>query len=120
MNTKATNYPATVREAAKMAEKLGMNMSALLEMLGPIPMPPTGYTLAPGCSDVWVGTETMNRGWIITPVWNAATNTHSVEVWMADHEAPTYADITPAEALQLAADLTAAAQAITAIEAAEA
>lgn len=94
-----------------MAHALGMELSEFLEMLAPIPMPPVGYTLAPKSSDRWIGTETMNRGWIITPVWNATTNTHSLEVWMADHKAPNYAELTPAEALTLAADLTAVANA---------
>lgn len=109
---KTTKYPATVREAGDMAEKLGMKLSEFLEMLGPIPMPPAGYTLAPKSSEKWIGTETMNRGWIITPAWNATTNTHSLEFWVADHRAPSYANLSPADAFQLAADLTAAARAI--------
>lgn len=110
MNT--TKYPATVREAGDMAHALGMKLPEFLEMLGPIPMPPAGYTLAPKSSDRWIGEEKMHRGWIITPAWSAATNTHSLEVWMADHKAPNYATLTPAEALTLAADLTAVAEAL--------
>jgi hypothetical protein len=112
MNT--TKYPLTVRELGQMAEARGMTAPRLLEVLGPIPMPPEGYTLAPKSDTRWIGTETMNRGWIITPVWtwNSTGGTHSIEVWMADHEPPTYADITPAEALQLAADLTAVSNAL--------
>ncbi|MEW1921241.1 hypothetical protein [Pseudarthrobacter oxydans] len=117
MNT--TKYPATVRELAEMAEKLDMTVLSLLEMLSPIPMPPAGYTLAPKSDSRWIGTETMNRGWIITPVWDATTNTHFLDVWMADHKKPNYATLTPGEAMQLAADLTAAANAITTTEALE-
>ncbi|MDQ0679064.1 hypothetical protein QFZ30_002446 [Arthrobacter pascens] len=104
--------PRTVREAGDMAEKLGMKLPEFLEMLGPIPMPPAGYTLAPHSDDKWIGRETMNRGWIITPAWNATSNTHSIELWAADHEPPDYTVLTPPEALQLAADLITAAQAL--------
>jgi hypothetical protein len=114
MNTIKT--PATVREAGDMAHKLGMTLSEFLQMLGPIPMPPVGYTLAPRSEDRWTGPETFNRGWIITPAWNATTDTHSIEVWMADHTPPQYANLSPADALQLAADLTAAARAAGATE----
>ncbi|WP_104175521.1 hypothetical protein [Arthrobacter sp. Y81] len=113
MNT--TKYPATVRELGDMAEKLGMKASELLEMLGPIPMPPAGYTLARRSGDRWTGPETFNRGWIITPAWNASTNTHSIELWAASHEPPSYANLTPDEALQLAADLTAVAKTVQAL-----
>jgi hypothetical protein len=113
-----TKYPATVREAGDMAHALGMKLSEFLELLSPIPMPPAGYTLAKGSDSRWIGPETMNRRWIITPVWNATTNTHSLELWMADHQPPTYAALSPADALQLAADLTAASESITAPEAA--
>jgi hypothetical protein len=101
----STKYPATVRELGDMAEELGMKASELLEMLGPIPMPPAGYTLAPKSSDRWIGTEIINRRWILTPVWHSTTDSHSVDVWMADHMPPNYAELTPAEATELAAAL---------------
>jgi hypothetical protein len=103
----ATKYPATVREAGDMAAKLGMKLSEFLEMLGPIPMPPAGYTLAKGSETRWTGPETVKSRWIIQPAWNSTTNTITVELWMADHQPPTYANLTAAEALELAADLTA-------------
>lgn len=116
MNT--TKYPATVRELGAMAAKLGMKAPELLEMLSPIPMPPAGYTLAPKSDTRWIGPETMSRGWIITPAWtwNSNGGAHSIEVWMADHTPPRYANLSPADALQLAADLTAAARAAGASE----
>ena len=114
-----TNYPATVRELAEMAEKLGMKPSELLGILGPIPMPPAGYTLAEGCDDHWIGHEIVKRGWIITPAWNSTSNVHSIELWAANHEPPTYALLSPAEALELAADLAAVAKAIAAAGAKE-
>ncbi len=67
--------------------------------------PPAGYVLAKGCSDLWIGTETLNRGWIITPAWNSTTGAHTIELW-----APKDDKLTPAEAVTLAADLLAVAQ----------
>ncbi|MDI3211692.1 hypothetical protein [Arthrobacter sp. AL12] len=110
MNT--TKTPATVREAGDMAHAKGMTLSEFLDSMPPIPTPPAGYVLAEGCSDHWIGTETINGGWFITPAWNSTTGAHSLELWVAEHQPPSYANLTPDEALQLAADLTAAAQAI--------
>lgn len=109
-----TKYPATVRDLAGMAEKLGMSAAELLEMLGPIPMPPEGYTLAHKSDTRWIGQEIFKSRYIITPAWtwNSAGGFHSIELWMADHEAPSYATLTSDEALQLAADLTAVANAL--------
>lgn len=119
MNT--TKYPDTVRELGKMADEMGISPSELLQMLGPIPMPPAGYTPAPKSDNRWIGPETMSRRWIITPAWtwSSTGGAHSIELWMADHKRPTYANITPAEALHLAADLTAVASKIAAAEAME-
>ncbi|WP_422757260.1 hypothetical protein [Paenarthrobacter sp. C1] len=78
------------------------------------PEPPSGYDLADGCSDHYVGDEYAKRGWIITPAWNATTNRHSIELWLADHEEPRYADLAPEDAYDLAADLIIAARAVTA------
>ncbi|MDQ0117447.1 hypothetical protein J2T22_000617 [Pseudarthrobacter defluvii] len=100
-----TKYPASVRELGDMAEALGMLPSELLEMLGPIPMPPVGYTLTRKSSHRWTGTETYHRRFIVTPVWDATTGHHSVDVWMADHERPNYSNLTPAEAADLAGAL---------------
>lgn len=101
--------PATVRELGDMAEALGMTVPELLDLLGPIPMPPAGFILAAKSSDRWTGPEIVRRGWIVTPVWNATTGRHSLEVWISDHVPPAYGNLSPADALQLAADLTAAA-----------
>lgn len=114
-----TKYPATFREFCNMAEERGITATRLLEVLGPIPMPPAGYTLAKGSDRRWIGQELVSRRWIITPSWDGTTNAHSVEVWMADHKRPTYANLSPADAIQLAADLTAVAQAIATAKAAE-
>lgn len=104
-------YPATVKEACRMAAKLRATLSEFLESIGPLPMPPADYTLAPGCSDRWIGPEVVSRRWIITPAWDATTDTHSLEVWMADHTPPTYGNLTPEEARELGAALIQAAQA---------
>ena len=110
--TKTIKDPATVREAGDMAQALGMKLSELMGMLAPIPMPPAGYFLAEKSSDRWIGHEVVKRDWIITPIWNATTNTHSLELWTANHKPPTYANLSPDDALQLAADLTAVANAL--------
>ena len=110
----ATKYPSTVREAGDMADALGMKLWEFLEMLSSTPAPPAGYTPAKGSDGRWLGPETVKRGWIITPVWNAITGAHSLELWMAEHRAPNYANLSPSEALELAADLTAAARALEA------
>lgn len=112
MNT--TKYPVTVRELGQMAEERGMEVSRLLEVLGPIPMPPEGYTLAHKSDSRWIGEEIVKGRYIITPAWtwNSAGGFHSIELWMADHEAPDYAVLTPVDALQLAADLAAVAKAL--------
>lgn len=105
-----TKYPATVRELGDMAAQLGMKPTELLEMLGPIPMPPAGYSLAKGSDVRWIGPGRVTRRWIITPAWNATTDARSLEVWMADHKAPNYAELSPTDAIDLAADLIAAAR----------
>jgi hypothetical protein len=116
--TKTINWPATVRELGDMAAQQGLNPSELLEQLerdlGPMPMPPADYTLAKGSETRWIGAEIVKRRWIITPSWDSTTNVHSLALWMADHKAPTYAQLSPSEALELAADLAAAAQALEA------
>ncbi|MBT1001179.1 hypothetical protein KIH31_01075 [Paenarthrobacter sp. DKR-5] len=117
--TQITPWPATLLELAKIAkqreERPTATLAALETELGPCPMPPEGYTLAPGSSTRWVGPETTNRGWIITPVWDFTTNSHSIEVWMAGHQPPSYASLSPADALELVADLAAAARVIAAL-----
>lgn len=113
MSTKTTKMPATVREAGEMAAKLGMPLSEFLDMLGPIPMPPAGYTLAQGSQRRWIGQEIVKSRWILLPVWDAATDRHSFELWMADHQPPQYGSLTAAEALELAADLAATARAVS-------
>lgn len=105
MNTQITKIPATVRELGDMAAALGMLPSELLELLGPIPMPPAGYTLARKSDRRWIGPEIIHGRFILTPVWDAVTNSHSVDVWLADHQAPNYSTLTPAEAADLAAGL---------------
>lgn len=111
--TQTTKYPDTVRELGEMASALGILPSELLELLGPVPMPPAGYTLTPKSDDRWVGAETIKSGWIITPTWYASTNTHYIEVWLAEHYRPNYSPLSASEALALAADLAAVSRAAT-------
>lgn len=105
----STKTPATVRDLADMAHEQGKTLVEMLDIIGPIPMPPAGYILAQGHDVKWIGHEIVNRRWIITPTWDAA-NDRSLEVWMADHESPSYAHLSPEDALQFAADLTTASQ----------
>jgi len=95
MNTIKT--PATLVELGDMAHEMGVSVVHLLEMLPPIPIPrrPAGYTLAEDSDDYWSGQGIIKRGWIITPVWNSTTDTHSLDVWLAEHYAPTYANLSP-------------------------
>jgi hypothetical protein len=96
-----------------MAHKMGIKPSELIGMLEPWPKPPAGYVLAEGTSDIWTGTDIVQRGWIITPSWNATTDRHSIELWTAKGSPDeVLSHLTPAEAIQLAADLTTAARAI--------
>lgn len=71
--------------------------------------PPKGYSKVKECADLWVGTESMDRGWIVTPAWNSTTDRHTLEVWT-----PKYCHLTPAETRQLAQVLLAAADAVEA------
>ncbi|MET3718332.1 hypothetical protein [Arthrobacter sp. UYEF21] len=101
--------PATVRELGQMAEARGMKASELLEELAaqlPTPQPPAGYTLAEGCSDYYVGTETKTDAWVVAAGWDADTATHQIEAWTVKDQ-----NLTPAQALEMAAALTAAAKA---------
>jgi hypothetical protein len=106
---KTIKAPRTVREAGDMAHALGMTLPEFLDVLGPIPMPPAGFTLAQGSDHRWIGQEIVKRRWIILPVWDGSANRRSFELWMADHRPPRYGSLTAAEALELSADLAAAA-----------
>jgi hypothetical protein len=107
----STKIPATVRDLADMAQEQGKTLVEMLDIIGPIPMPPAGYVLAQGHEVKWIGHEIVNRRWIITPTWTAAAG-RSLEVWMAGHEPPSYAHLSPEDALQLAADLITATQGV--------
>ena len=107
--TQTTNWPATVRELGELAAREGRNVSDLLDELerdlGPCPRPPAGYTLAEGTSDLWIGDDVVNGGWILTPGWKFDTG-HCINVWTV-----TDRDLTPREALELGTALIQAAQA---------
>ena len=126
--------PTTVRELGSLSERLDMKLPEVWDLLtdalgdkwwehgfgevtftvaeAPKPAaPPAGYVLAKGCADLWTGPETVKRGWIITLAWNSTTGLHTIELWTADHRPPTYSSLAPDDAVQLAADLIAAAQA---------
>lgn len=67
-------------------------------------VPPAGYELVKGCTDVYVGPEVVSSVFIIRPSWDAATGLHSVEVLPADGTGDMQT-LAPEEALKLAADL---------------
>ncbi|WP_284985481.1 hypothetical protein [Arthrobacter sp. fls2-241-R2A-172] len=98
--------PATVRELGNMAEEMNMTASQLLEFLGPWPEPPADYTPDPHSDVRWLGPESYHQKWIITPVWNSTTDAHSFDVWLTEHQPPTYADLSPEDALELAETLS--------------
>jgi hypothetical protein len=122
--------PTTVPELCKLADELDKNPSEVCGLLEHAlgmdwwerggeevtvdvsPQPPEGYVRAKGCTGHWINAEKqiIDRGWIITPAWDAATNRHTVELWTANHKPPKYANLSPADALRLASDLTAATQ----------
>ncbi|MET4618679.1 hypothetical protein ABIE18_000102 [Arthrobacter sp. 2762] len=103
----------TVREGAELAYGLGVTLTDLMaeleKRLGPIPMPPAGFSPDPHSDTRWLGPESTHRKWIITPVWNAATDTHSFDVRLADHQAPNYAALSASDALELTEALAAIA-----------
>ncbi|WP_248760238.1 hypothetical protein [Pseudarthrobacter sp. SSS035] len=129
--------PTTVAELGDLAEWLGMDIVEVWDLLddalgekwwkhglGEVtftfssavaappqaPTPPSGYVRSKKGSERWIGDDIVKGPWIVTPVWNAATNTHTIELWMANHKRPRYAQLSPADAYDLAADLIAAAK----------
>lgn len=95
----ATITAPTVRDLFTEATERGVKPSELLP-------PVVGYTLAEGCSDYYVGPETKTEAWTVAGGWDADTSTHCVEAWTISNR-----NLTPAEALEMAAALTAAAKA---------
>jgi hypothetical protein len=103
------NWPALIRELAQQAQSEGKSLpdlaAELTDELGPVPLPPVGYSLAHGCDELWVGAEITNEKYTITPSWNATTNTHTVELWLSEDAQP----LTTTEAFKLGLDLAKAA-----------
>lgn len=118
MNTQTINRPTTLRELGDLAGDFPTFMR-LLEELGPWPTPPADYVMTKGNEDRWTGTERLNRGYIVTPVWNATTDSRTIDLWTSKDPGESDAHLTPQEALQLAADLLQLANEALADEAAE-
>lgn len=116
MNTiTATRYPATVTELCYMAEAQGTTVSELLAALGPIPMPPAGYALAEGCSDLWCGAEVEAAGLVIVPAWDYQTQERYLELWSGKGTPDeSMLQLPPDAARRLAQTLLAAADAVEA------
>lgn len=105
MNTTKPFSAMTEHESANMAYERGMTFVELLDEVSPIPWPSAGYTLGPKSDFRWIGSEVIHGRFILTPVWDAATDSHSVDVWIADHQPPSYSGLTPTEATELSAAL---------------
>ncbi len=116
MNTQTTKRPYTLRELGEWASDRNMDILQALDFFAPWPTAPAGYTLPRNSEYRWIGPEIIHGRFILTPVWNAMTDTHSVDVWLADHTRPNYSSLTPAEAADLAAALLQATQAARAVE----
>lgn len=105
--THTINWNMTVVEAANLAIQQGYGTFA--EWIGDHsdswPKRPEGYTLPRRSEYRWVGPEIVHSRFILTPVWDARTDTHSVDVWMADHQPPNYANLSPSESTELATAL---------------
>lgn len=97
--------PYTMRELGEWASDNDMDILQALDFFTPWPTRPEGYTLPKKSEYRWTGHEVIHGRFILTPVWDARTDTHSVDVWMADHQPPNYANLTPAEATDLATAL---------------
>jgi len=114
MQQQTIKRPYTMRELGDWASNNGKEILEALDFWAPWPTKPEGYMLARKSDHRWIGPEIVHGRFIVTPVWDARTDTHSVDVWMADHQPPNYSNLTPAEAADLAAALlkaTAAARA---------
>lgn len=97
--------PATVRELGEWCEQNEKTILEGLEFFSPWPAAPDGYTVDPKSDDRWLGPEQYHEKWIITPVWNATRDTHSFDVWLADHQPPHHTEISPEQALELSQTL---------------
>lgn len=132
MTTTIIKMPKTVPAFAMLAMEIGMNPADLIKDLDQVfgdrwcdepsfsvstlgvqdsgeVVPPTGYDLAPGCADYYVGAKVVSSAFVITPSWHAATGLFSIEVAPSDGLGDMQM-LSPDEALKLAADLTAGAE----------
>jgi hypothetical protein len=134
MTTTIIKMPKTVPAFATVAVEIGMNPADLIQDLDRVlgdrwcdepsfsvstlgvqdsgeVIPPAGYELVKGCTDVFVGPETASSAFIIRPSWHAATGLHSIEV-VPSNGLGDMQQLAPDEALKLAADIKTAAESI--------
>ncbi|MEV4987674.1 hypothetical protein [Pseudarthrobacter sp. LMD1-1-1.1] len=67
--------PNTVGELFEQAIARGMQPSEYLAELGPVPMPPAGFTLDPssdGDYALWSGPTFEGKGWKVTTDWTVS------------------------------------------------
>lgn len=114
--TNKTLATMTVREAGDVAHQMDMTLADWLAMIGPIPTAPAGYELEKTSSTRWIGPEKVGPRWIVTAIWDAATNAQTVEVFTATNVGEKYTNLTPAEALAMASDVAAVARTIAGAE----
>ncbi|MBD1541041.1 hypothetical protein G9E11_01970 [Arthrobacter sp. IA7] len=104
MSTNAIKRPATLRELGDMAGDFPTFMR-MLDELGPWPIPPVGFAMTKGSEQRWIGNDVVNRQYIVTPVWNAATNSRSIDLWTSKEPGESDTHLMPLQAIELAADL---------------
>lgn len=127
MTTTIIKMPKTVPAFATVAAEIGMNAGDLISDLdrafgehwcnepsfsvstlgvqdsGEV-VPPAGYELAEGVTDIYVGPETLSSAFVIRASWHAVTGLFSVEVTPADGLGD-FQTLAPDEALKLATDI---------------
>lgn len=111
MQQQSISRPYTMRDLVHWASENDMDVLQALDFFAPWPTRPEGYTLPAKSDHRWIGPEIYHSRFIVTPVWDARTDTHSIDVWLADHKRPNYSNLTPAEAADLAAALLQATEA---------
>lgn len=134
MTATTFKMPKTVPAFAMLALEIGMNPADLMKELDRVfgdrwcdepsfsvstlgvqdsgeVIPPAGYELAEGVTDIYVGAETVSSAFVIRPSWHAVTGLFSIEVTPSDGLGD-YQTLAPDEALKLASDIKAATESI--------
>lgn len=73
--TATITMPNTVRELFEQAAARGIQPSEYLAELGPIPMPPAGFSLKESSTEewpMWSGPTFEGKGWKVTTDWTVS------------------------------------------------